>query len=64
MIVATSPVRVRVVWHFYVNYGFGWEHAHDTESELDRRVHERAYRDNCVYPWRVVKRLEPVREEA
>lgn len=43
------------VWRFYVNYGQGWEHEATELSRADMKENRKAYRENCIYPLRIVR---------
>lgn len=51
--------KTRDVWHFFVDYGGGWEHELDEYSLKEIRARKREYRENCPqYPTKVVKGRE------
>ncbi len=43
-------------WEIHVNYGQGWEHECTEFTFADGRAQARTYRENCVYPIRVVRK--------
>lgn len=52
--------KTRDVWEFHVNYGQGWEHETTETTRAAMLVNRKAYRENCVYPVRIVKRRERI----
>lgn len=53
--------KTKDVWHFYVDYGYGWEHELDEYSRAEIRQRQKEYRDNCPqYPTKVVKGRERI----
>ena len=52
----TYQRKTRDVWHFYVDYGYGWEHELDEYSIGEIRQRRKEYRENCPqYPVKVVR---------
>lgn len=49
------------VWHFYVDYGGGWEHELDEYTSTEIKQRRREYAENCPqYPVKVVKGRERI----
>lgn len=43
-------------WEFFVNYGHGWESEIIELSRAAMLENRKAYRENCPYPLKIVKR--------
>ena len=53
--------KTRDVWHFYVDYGYGWEHELDEYSRAEVRQRQKEYNENCPqYPTKIVKGRERI----
>jgi len=44
------------VWEFYVNYGHGWEYETTEDTLEEMKINRKAYKENCPYPLRIVKK--------
>ena len=45
-------------WEIHVDYGQGWEHECTELTRAAMRENLKAYRENCNYPVKVIKRRE------
>jgi hypothetical protein len=41
------------------HYGQGWEDVAASENRREARADLKAYRANCTYPYRMIRRREP-----
>lgn len=56
--------KTRDVWHFCVNYGYGWEHELDEYSLKEIKDRQREYRENCPqYPTKIIKGRERIESD-
>ena len=48
-------------WHFFVNYGGGWEHETTEASFRDAQAQRRCYAENCPqYPTKIKRARERI----
>lgn len=47
-------------WEFFVNYGQGWESENMELTRAGMKENLEAYRKNCPYPLKIVKRRIPL----
>jgi len=52
--------KTRDSWTIEVNYGYGLEYEITEYSKKDIKVQEKAYRENCKYPFRIKKKREKI----
>lgn len=50
------PRKTVDVWLFFLNYGQGWEHEITEDTREAMKENRKAYRENCPYPLRVIRR--------
>lgn len=49
-------------WQFWLNYGQGWEHEISEDTREGMKVNRKAYRENCPYPLKIVKKRVRIEE--
>lgn len=53
--------KTRGIWHFYVDYGYGWEHELDVYSRKEAKQRQKEYAKNCPYwPTKIKKSKEKI----
>jgi len=56
--------KTRDIWEFQLNYGHGWEYETTETTAEGMRENRKAYRSDCLYPLRIIRRRERVQQDA